>query len=230
MSKNYHTDNKAFVMYKEWEELFEALDKDEEVSQLIKALFAFAKRGEEAEFSGALKIAFITMRSAIERDGKKWEQKCDRNSENVRKRWNKNNTTEYERIQTNTNDTDKDKDKDKDKDNDNDNDNVNEAYESKSADSRIFISLLLNDGSKYEVTETEIEEWSELYPAVDVKQDLRMMKGWIDSNPSRRKTRTGIKRFITNWLAKTQNSGGNKLVTVSAMPDYSYGTEGVDYL
>ncbi len=222
MGKNYHTDNNSFVIYKEWEELFEALDKDEEVSQLIKALFAFAKRGEEAEFSGALKMAFITMKNAIERDGRKWEQKCDRNAENVRKRWNKNNTTEYDRIQTSTNDTDNDKDNDKD----------NEAYKKavtdKSADSRIFISLLLNDGSEFAVTETMVEEWSKLYPAVDVKQDLRMMKGWIDSNPSRRKTRAGIKRFITNWLAKTQNSGGNK--KQSAQPDYNYGTEGVDYL
>ncbi len=221
MNKDFHTENKSFMMYKEWEELFDALEP-EEVSQLIKALFAFAKREEEPDFSGALKIAFITMRNAIERDGIKWQKKCERNAENIRKRWNKNNTTEYDRIQTNTNDTDKDKDKDKDKE------AYKKAVTDKSADSRIFISLLLNDGSEFDVTETIIEEWSELYPAVDVKQDLRMMKGWIDSNPSRRKTRAGIKRFITNWLAKTQNSGGNKKQSVQ--PDYNYGTEGVDYL
>lgn len=77
-------------------------------------------------------------------------------------------------------------------------------------DSNNFISLPLNDKSEFTVTEEMIAEWSELYPAVDVKQDLRKMKGWLDSNPNRRKTNSGIKRFITNWLAKTQDSGGNR--------------------
>lgn len=77
-------------------------------------------------------------------------------------------------------------------------------------DSSNFINLPLNDKSEFAVTEEMIAEWSELYPAVDVKQDLRKMKGWLDSNPNRRKTKSGIKRFITNWLAKTQDSGGNK--------------------
>ena len=77
-------------------------------------------------------------------------------------------------------------------------------------DSNNFINLPLNDKSEFTVTEEMIAEWSELYPAVDVKQDLRKMKGWLDSNPNRRKTKSGIKRFIINWLAKTQDSGGNK--------------------
>ena len=32
------------------------------------------------------------------------------------------------------------------------------------------------------------------------------MKGWADANPSRRKTRGGIKRFINAWLAKEQDN------------------------
>lgn len=73
-----------------------------------------------------------------------------------------------------------------------------------------FISLPLNDKSEFSVTEKMTTEWAELYPAVDVKQELRKMKGWLDSNPNKRKTKTGIKRFITNWLSRTQDSGGNK--------------------
>lgn len=99
----------------------------------------------------------------------------------------------------------------------------------KTPDSNSFISLPLNDKSEFPITENMISEWAELYPAVDIKQDLRKMKGWLDSNPSRRKTKSGIKRFITNWLAKTQDSGGNKKAE-NSIPDYNYGTKGVDYL
>ena len=31
------------------------------------------------------------------------------------------------------------------------------------------------------------------------------MKGWLNSNPTKRKTRRGIKRFINSWLAREQD-------------------------
>ena len=34
------------------------------------------------------------------------------------------------------------------------------------------------------------------------------MIGWLDTNPQRRKTRSGIRRFMNNWLSKTQDQGG----------------------
>ena len=72
------------------------------------------------------------------------------------------------------------------------------------------ISLPLNDGSAFEIFQSDIDMWSNLYPAVDVMQQLRNMAGWIDGNPSKRKTRSGIKRFVNSWLAKEQNRGGDK--------------------
>ena len=72
------------------------------------------------------------------------------------------------------------------------------------------ISLPLNDGSAFEIFQPDIDMWSNLYPAVDVMQQLRNMAGWIDGNPSKRKTRSGIKRFVNSWLAKEQNKGGDK--------------------
>ena len=73
-----------------------------------------------------------------------------------------------------------------------------------------IISLPLNDGSAFEIFQSDIDMWSNLYPAVDVMQQLRNMAGWIDGNPSKRKTRSGIKRFVNGWLAKEQNKGGDK--------------------
>ena len=33
------------------------------------------------------------------------------------------------------------------------------------------------------------------------------MKSWLDSNPSRRKTKKGILRFVNSWLSKEQDKG-----------------------
>ena len=74
---------------------------------------------------------------------------------------------------------------------------------------KTFIKLSLNDGSEYQVKESQVEEWTELYQAVNIKQELRKMRGWLDANPHRRKTSRGILRFITNWLSKEQDQGGS---------------------
>ena len=81
MAKNFHTDNKAFMLYKDWEDIFQALDSSEEIGELIMALFAYAKRGETPKLSGGAKIAFLMMRAAIERDGIAWEEMCAQRSE-----------------------------------------------------------------------------------------------------------------------------------------------------
>ncbi len=70
------------------------------------------------------------------------------------------------------------------------------------------ISLPLNDGTLYPIWQSSIDKWTELYPAVDVMQELRMMKGWLDANRRLRKTKSGIMVFVVNWLAKAQNRGG----------------------
>ena len=69
------------------------------------------------------------------------------------------------------------------------------------------ISMPLNDGSEFAVTEEMVAEYGKLYPAVDVMQQLRNARGWLLGSPSRRKTRSGIGRFLHNWLAKEQNRG-----------------------
>jgi hypothetical protein len=69
------------------------------------------------------------------------------------------------------------------------------------------ITLLLNDKSEYPVVRSQVDEWKQLYPAVDVLQELRNMKGWLIANPTKRKTRRGILRFINSWLAREQDKG-----------------------
>ena len=71
--------------------------------------------------------------------------------------------------------------------------------------SPVVITITLNDQTEYEITEDCVKEWVELYPAVNVMQELRKMKGWATANPKKRKTKAGILRFINSWLAKEQD-------------------------
>ena len=73
------------------------------------------------------------------------------------------------------------------------------------ASSPVVIEILLNDGSKHPVTQEDVDEWSNLYQAVDVMQELRKMKGWAIANPKKRKTKRGIKSFINSWLTREQD-------------------------
>lgn len=72
------------------------------------------------------------------------------------------------------------------------------------------ISLILNDKSFFDVTDEDVAKWNELYPAVDVMQELRKMAGWCESNTTKRKTRRGVRAFITSWLARAQDRGGSQ--------------------
>ena len=84
------------------------------------------------------------------------------------------------------------------------------ADKSAAAQEQVVISLIQNDGNMYGVTDGQIARWTELYPAVDIMQELRRMCGWLEANPTRRKTSRGIPRFINTWLSKAQDKGGDK--------------------
>lgn len=79
----------------------------------------------------------------------------------------------------------------------------------------------------YIVTIPERNQYARLYPAVDVVQEFRSMKAWLLSNPRNQKTKSGIKRFINNWLSKAQNRAPvvvepqkhTRRVTWDEMPD-----------
>lgn len=79
-------------------------------------------------------------------------------------------------------------------------------------------SLPLNTGEEYRISHLQLDQWCELYPNVDVKQQLRNMHGWLDANKPRRKTAKGINRFIVGWLSKEQDRGGKGAVTQGYAP------------
>lgn len=97
---------------------------------------------------------------------------------------------------------------------------------------KVIISLPLNDGSNFEVVEYQLREWQELYPGTDVITELRKMKGWLNSNPAKRKTKRGILRFVTGWLAREQDRNTNRKSNVQGTGKPMqpvYGNPGFNY-
>lgn len=84
------------------------------------------------------------------------------------------------------------------------------------------ISLTLNDKSQFPITETDVQNWQELYPAVNILQELRNMKGWLDANPAKRKTKSGIKRFVNGWLSREQDKYHPDIVPAQVVRSQPY--------
>ena len=77
--------------------------------------------------------------------------------------------------------------------------------------STVAITLPLNNGHNYLVLQDHVSEWEKLYPAVNVEQELRNMKGWCAANPTKRKTIRGVNKFINGWLSRAQDKGPKQL-------------------
>lgn len=74
------------------------------------------------------------------------------------------------------------------------------------------IPLIHRDG-EHAVTIADVAAYRETYPAVDVEQAIRECRQWNIDNPTRRKTRAGIRKHLNGWLSKEQDrgkGGGNR--------------------
>lgn len=67
--------------------------------------------------------------------------------------------------------------------------------------------ITLNDGTEWVCPLADYEEYRRLYPGVDIDKAFREMRAWCKSNPAKRKTARGIKRFVNGWLSRQQDSG-----------------------
>ena len=64
---------------------------------------------------------------------------------------------------------------------------------------------LVKTGEFHSITKSDVQKYRDLYPGIDVMQEIRKMIGWCDANPKNRKTKAGVKRFINNWLSRAQD-------------------------
>ncbi len=68
-------------------------------------------------------------------------------------------------------------------------------------------AIPLNDGTEWKCSLEDYEEYVRLYPGVDVEKEFRNMRSWSNSNPEKKKTARGVKRFVNGWLSREQDSG-----------------------
>lgn len=192
------------VFYRSFYEAIKELP-NEEFAKCARAILEYGIEGKEQEEAGIAKSIFIMARPQIDANNKRYENgaKGGRprkpNEENKKPSDNQKKPSNNQAITTG-------------KPNVNVNDNVNEngsnnnittSPETKIAPASTFT---LSDGTEYEVSENDVVKYEQLYPAVNVRQELRNIKGWCDANPKNRKTRSGAKRFLNAWLSRTQNS------------------------
>lgn len=187
---------------------------DEQRLALYDAIMDYAFGGKEPEdLSPILKGYFVLLRPNIDSSAKRYAASVENGKKGGRpkkepgKKAGKNPAETQEKPSENQ-DKDKEREKDKEMEMETEKGDVESAPPAPSPPApQPVIGLPLNDGTEYGVTEKQCREWGELYPAVDVLQELRKMRGWLDSNKARRKTKRGISRFITGWLSKEQDRG-----------------------
>ena len=106
---------KGVIMYYD---LLEQLQDftDEQFGKITRAMIKYDRDGIEPQFNDIqIRLAFNILKPTIDRNKQEYQEKCDKNRENINKRWKKQDTNEYDCIRMNTNYTDIDIDKDKDK-------------------------------------------------------------------------------------------------------------------
>ena len=197
---------------------------DAEVGRLFRAMLKYSEAGELDALYGNERFVADTIVAQIDRDKQQYAKKCAVNRENGSKGGLANAPERVakgtERPQTPPKKKEKKKEKEKEKEN-----IISPAgdicAEPETVSTQHVILLPLNDGSDYGVTAEMVSEFTELYPAVDVMQELRNMRGWLLNNPRNRKTRSGICRFINAWLSKAQN----KPMTRPVQQQYTHGAD-----
>lgn len=176
----------------------------EDFKRCAIALLEYGLDGKEPEGNGIERTVFIMAKPQIDKNN----QRYINGKQGGRTKNQTETKTEPNRNQTETKVEPKEKDKVKEKDKDKDiKDICSELKAPEPAkNEEIILTLPLNDKSEYQISAGAVQEWAELYPAVDVMQQLRNMRGWLMANPERRKTKKGIMRFVTAWLSREQDN------------------------
>lgn len=97
--------NDSFILYTSDYQLIEGLT-DEQLGQLTRALFTYARDGEIIKLDPVVRMAFVFIKDKIDRNQAKYQKKCERLRANAQKRWgmqkDANDTEAYNPIQKHT--------------------------------------------------------------------------------------------------------------------------------
>ena len=63
----------------------------------------------------------------------------------------------------------------------------------------------LSNGEEWQMPLELYEEYKKIYPAVNLDKEIGQMRIWSLSNPTKKKTKRGITRFVNSWLSREQD-------------------------
>jgi len=170
----------AFILYQEHEAIFEKLT-DEQAGQLIKIIFEYEKTGQVKDCDPFIDLAFTMIKSALDRNRTKYENKVEANRSNgilggrPKTKKNPNNPSGFEETQQNP--TNLDRDSDSVYDNEPDKDLERERGKDKEREENNLLSQPINLNYSY-------ERFKEIYPRNknNVQPGMsRALRLWSDS-------------------------------------------------
>lgn len=219
----------SFVFYKSFYEAIAELPSENQL-ELYDAICRYSLFGEVPEMSGISKAMFTLMKPNIDATAKKYRSSVENGKKGGRpkKEPNENPAETQQKPNENPAETqskadrnlNEDVDEDVDED-DEENDDLDKSSAESSEDATAetpenalaVFYLPLIDGTQYGVSSDDVVNWAVAYPAIDVMQELHKMYNWLDANPKNKKTSRGIKRFIVNWLSRSQDSARKPIQT-----------------
>lgn len=195
----------SFILYHSYKEQFDLLN-DKQLRDLIYAMIEFDKTGNELELDNLTKMAFTPIKRNLLENKERWEDRCNKNSENIKKRWEKVNNTngiqsytnEYERIRKDTKYTDNDNDNDNDNEYDNESERENikrESIQSKVANAPApTLSEIVSFGEEKGLNNEYCEKFYNYYEGIGWKNGNGLIiKNW--------------KNVFNNWIKKDTKEG-----------------------
>lgn len=64
-----------------------------------------------------------------------------------------------------------------------------------------IVAIPLKDGTEWQCPEDYYRELVSAYPKKDIASEFKKMRIWSLSNKGKRKTRSGVEKFVNNWLS-----------------------------
>ena len=95
---------KGFLLLNNQIEIIETLT-DEQAGQLLKAFYDY-NLGKEIKLNGLMLTVFSNFKIVFDENEQKYQETCEKNKKNIENYWKRvkeQNTSEYDRIQSNTN-------------------------------------------------------------------------------------------------------------------------------
>jgi hypothetical protein len=173
----------SFILYQDYQEIFEKLT-DEQAGRLIKTIFEYEKTGVMPEVDNITEIIIIPIRQMLDKNRNKYKKTCERNKENIGKRWNKKDTKDDKGNSNIPNDTKntsgisgiKKDTKNTDNDNDYEYDNEDKDKEKEIKNINIFNKEKKADNSEKEAKPPDIE--ADIQKSEDI-QDMPQEVGLV---------------------------------------------------